>query len=70
MRRGSACPSRPAEFTVIGSGASGPVRGKDVTLDSVTIDGKEVRGVRGAILEGLDVSLLGQTYLSRITRCR
>jgi aspartyl protease family protein len=43
------------------------VRGKDVTLDSVTVDGKEVRGVRAAVLEGLDVSLLGQTYLSRIT---
>src|SRR6059058_1551688 len=54
------------EFTVIGSGASGPVRGQDVTLDSVTVDGKEVHGVRAAVLEGLDVSLLGQTYLSRI----
>jgi aspartyl protease family protein len=60
-------PFSPNEFTVIGTGASGPVRGEDVTLDSVTVDGKEVRGVRAAVLEGLDVSLLGQTYLSRIT---
>ena len=45
----------------------GPVRGEDVTLDSVTVDGKEVRGVRAAVIEGLDVSLLGQTYLSRIS---
>ena len=60
-------PFSPNEFTVIGSGASGPVRGQDVTLDSVTVDGKEVHGVRAAVLEGLDVSLLGQTYLSRIT---
>ena len=56
----------PAEFQVVGTGASGPVRGKVVLLDSVSVDGKEVRGVRGAVLEGLDVSLLGQTYLSRI----
>jgi aspartyl protease family protein len=59
-------PFSPAEFQVIGSGASGPVRGKLVHLDSVAVDGKEVRGVRGAVIEGLDVSLLGQTYLSRI----
>src|SRR3954462_14493729 len=55
------------EFTVVGSGASGPVRGQDVVLDSVSVDGKEVRGVHAAVIEGLDVSLLGQTYLSRIT---
>jgi aspartyl protease family protein len=60
-------PFSPNEFTVIGTGASGPVRGQDVALDSVAVDGKEVRGVRGAVVEGLDVSLLGQTYLSRIT---
>lgn len=60
-------PFSPNEFTVIGTGASGPVRGEDVLLDSVSVDGKEVRTVHGAVVEGLDVSLLGQTYLSRIT---
>ena len=60
-------PFSPNEFTVVGSGASGPVRGQDVVLDSVSIDGKEVRNVHAAVIEGLDVSLLGQTYLSRIT---
>ncbi|MDB5691776.1 MAG: family clan aspartic protease [Alphaproteobacteria bacterium] len=60
-------PFSTSEFSVIGTGASGPVRGEAVTLDSVTVDGKEVRGVRAAVLEGLDVSLLGQTYLSRIS---
>jgi aspartyl protease family protein len=57
----------PGEFTVIGSGASGPVRGKAVTLDKVSLDGKEVRAVGGVIAEGLDQSLLGQSYLSRIS---
>ena len=56
----------PNEFTVIGTGASGAVRGQPVTLDSVEIGGKQVRGVRAAVVEGLDVSLLGQTYLGRI----
>jgi aspartyl protease family protein len=59
-------PFSTAEFQVIGSGASGPVRGKMLDFDSVSVDGKDIRGVRGAVIEGLDVSLLGQTYLSRI----
>jgi aspartyl protease family protein len=59
-------PFSPAEFQVIGTGASGPVRGKMLDFDSVSVDGKDIRGVRGAVIEGLDVSLLGQTYLSRI----
>jgi aspartyl protease family protein len=60
-------PFSPNEFTVIGSGASGPVRGEQVTLDRVEVGGKEVRDVRAVVLEGLDVSLLGQTYLGRIS---
>jgi aspartyl protease family protein len=60
-------PFDEGEFQVIGSGASGPVRGKTITFDRVSVDGKEVRGVQGAIAEGLDVPLLGQTYLSRLS---
>jgi aspartyl protease family protein len=60
-------PFEESEFQVIGSGASGPVRGKTVTLDRVSVDGKEVRRVEGAIAEGLDQPLLGQTYLSRLS---
>jgi aspartyl protease family protein len=56
----------PAEFTIVGEGASGPVRGKDVTLKSVEVDGKRVENVRGVILEGSRLSLLGQAYLSRM----
>jgi aspartyl protease family protein len=59
-------PFSTSEFEVIGTGASGPVRGKSILLDRVEVEGKEVTHVRGAILEGLDVSLLGQSYLSRI----
>jgi aspartyl protease family protein len=60
-------PFSTGEFAVIGSGASGPVRGKLITLDKVSLEGKEVREVRGVIAEGLDQSLLGQSYLSRIS---
>ena len=60
-------PFSTSEFTVVGTGASGPVRGQSVTLDRVEVGGKEVRGVRAAVIEGLDVSLLGQTYLGRIS---
>lgn len=55
-----------AEFTEVGTGASGRVRGKRITLESVSIDDKEVTNVSGVILEGLEISLLGQSYLSQI----
>lgn len=57
----------PADFTVVGRGASGDVRGIPLELDSVAIGNNEARGVRAAIIaDGLDVSLLGQSFLSRI----
>ena len=56
----------PMEFSSVGSGASGEVRGKMVTLDRVTLDGHEVRGVDGVILEGGEMSLLGQSFLSQM----
>jgi aspartyl protease family protein len=59
-------PLNPATFEVVGEGASGPIRGKDVMLDSVDIDGKRVTNVRAVVLEGSRLSLLGQSYLSRM----
>jgi aspartyl protease family protein len=56
----------PSEFRVIGTGASGPVRGKLVVLERVTMDGKTVEQVHGAILEGAEMSLLGQSFLARM----
>ena len=56
----------PASFEVVGTGASGPVRGQFVQLSSVELEGRRVAGVSGAVLEGLEQSLLGQSYLSRI----
>jgi len=54
-------------YEQVGVGASGPVRGKFVTLDKVTLDGKSAHKVEGAILEGSDISLLGQNYLGRFS---
>lgn len=58
----------PAQYQVVGTGASGPVSGQFVTLDSVSLDGKRVDGVAGAVLDGLPVSLLGQSFLARMGR--
>ena len=53
-------------YETVGSGASGPVSGQDIRIDSIEIEGKRVSNVRGAVVEGLDISLLGQAYLSRM----
>ncbi|WP_395330232.1 TIGR02281 family clan AA aspartic protease [Novosphingobium sp. BL-8H] len=55
----------------IGQGASGPVYGVPVRLERIELGGTEVRDVRAAIVpEGLDVSLLGQSFLSRVGNVR
>lgn len=54
------------EFEHVGQGAAGPIRGKLVMLDDVEVDGKKVSNVSGAILDGAHISLLGQSYLSRM----
>lgn len=54
------------ELETVGRSASGPVTGKMVRLDQVELGGKEVRDIDAAIIpEGLAVSLLGQSFLSR-----
>ena len=56
----------PAEFEVVGRSATGPAMGQEVELDFIDIEGKRVTAVRGVVLAGLDMSLLGQSYLSRM----
>jgi aspartyl protease family protein len=60
-------PFDPSEYEQVGVGASGPVRGKPVTLARVDLDGKVAQGVSGAILEGSEISLLGQNFLGRFS---
>jgi aspartyl protease family protein len=59
-------PIDPGKFDVIGQGVSGPARGQMLRFSSVELDGKERLDVAGAVVEGGDMSLLGQSYLSRL----
>ncbi len=56
----------PARFEVIGHGASGDVRGQEVRLRDVVLDGKRASDIGGVVLESSPVSLLGQTYLRHL----
>lgn len=56
----------PREYEPIGRTANGIARGKALTLSKVTVDGKEVMEVDAVILDRSEMSLLGQSYLSRI----
>lgn len=56
------------EFDRVGAGASGPVNGKFVMLGSVTVQGKSATNVEGVIIEGGEMSLLGQSFLRRMGR--
>lgn len=53
----------PSEFELIGQGASGMVRGKEVTLDKITLNGVEQDGAKAAVVEGTPTSLLGAQFL-------
>ncbi len=51
----------------IGRGASGPVNGVPARIEHMEVQGIEARNVAAAIIpEGLDVSLLGQSFLSKV----
>jgi aspartyl protease family protein len=60
----------PAAFQVVGSGASGPVRGAPVQLDTVALGPFSDGPVRAVVVEGLDRSLLGQSWLGRLDQVR
>lgn len=69
MRAG--VPFDPGQFRVVGAGASGPVRGQMVRIADMRLDMKQVSDVDAAVLDdGLSVSLLGQSFLSRIGSVR
>jgi aspartyl protease family protein len=56
-----------AEFEPVARTANGVARGKFVTLPKVSIEGKDVTEVDAMIVEDAGISLLGQSYLARIT---
>ncbi len=57
----------PAELTLVGRGVSGDVMGKPVIIPSIQVGDLHAENVQAAIIpEGLDVSLLGQSFLSNV----
>lgn len=48
-------------------GVGGPIEIIPVTLDRIALGGVEARGVRAAVAAELPVSLLGQSYLQRVS---
>lgn len=56
----------PAKFDRIGRSASGDAIGQQVHIASIDVEGKRRDDVGGVVLDGLDVSLLGQNYLRRL----
>lgn len=59
------------ELAPVGRGVSGPVNGKFVKLHHMRLGGKEAWDMEAAIIpEGLEVSLLGQSFLSQIGSVR
>lgn len=55
-----------AKFETVGRGASGDVRGQQVRIAELVLDGKRASDVEAVVIEGTPVSLLGQTYLRKM----
>ena len=59
----------PGDVRPVARGASGDVYGVPVTLDRIDVGGIEARRVPAVVVpEGLDISLLGQSFLSKVKR--
>jgi aspartyl protease family protein len=57
------------EVHVVASGANGPVYGVEVTLNQVQLGQLEARNVDAVVIpDGLGISLLGQSFLSKVDR--
>ncbi|MGB7372727.1 retropepsin-like aspartic protease family protein [Pontixanthobacter sp.] len=57
----------PADVSLIGRGASGDVYGVSAVIDTIDLGGITQSNVQAVIIpEGLDTSLLGQSFLSKI----
>lgn len=56
----------PSQYEVIGKGAGGDLRGQEVYIDTIVLDGKRANNVHAVVIEGADISLLGHTYLRQL----
>lgn len=55
-----------AEFTYLGDGAAGMVRGKEVKLDKVALGKIEQEDVDAVVVDNAEVSLLGMPFLNNV----
>ena len=56
----------PAKYELLGEGASGFVRGQYVELDNIQLEGLQQNATKAVVVEGANVSLLGQPFLENI----
>jgi aspartyl protease family protein len=56
----------PSKYEVIGDGASGMVRGQYVQLKSIDVSGIHQQDAQAVIVQGAEVSLLGQPFLEKV----
>ena len=68
--RTAGVPFDPSQFEVIGKGAAGYIRGQEVRIAELVLDGKRATDVRAVVMADSDVSLLGQTYLRQVDTVR
>ena len=66
--RKASVPVDPAQFQIVGRGASGDVRGQVVELGQLGMAGKSVTNVDAVVIDGGEQSLLGQNFLSRFDK--
>jgi len=56
----------PGKYELIGAGASGYVRGQYVNVDDIRLEGIHQGAAKAVVVEGADISLLGQPFLEKI----
>ena len=56
----------PNKYELVGEGASGIVRGQYVELKDVQLDGIRLTGAKAVIVQGANISLLGQPFLETV----
>jgi aspartyl protease family protein len=56
----------PNKYELVGEGASGIVRGQYVELKDVQLDGIRLGGAKAVIVQGANISLLGQPFLETV----
>jgi aspartyl protease family protein len=60
----------PDDYEIVGKGAAGLVRGQEVHIAELELDGKRASDVHAVVLADGEMSLLGQTFLRKLKEVR